>query len=350
MMDGIAIDSSEYHGIGTEFTLAGTQAAGAPALEKLMPNTCFEVMTGAVLPIDCDCVVPVEEISITGDSVILTPDADVTSGKFIHPTAFDTMEDKELISPNARLGATELAIAASVGHTQLKVSKLPRILIITSGDEVIPPEQAPKDYQIRRSHPILLKTMIESSSLGSCKLLHLSDEKDQTQQAIQQSLTGYDFLIFTGGISKGKFDFIAPTLTELVGEATVHGVRQKPGKPFGFWNATSSSPNIFALPGNPFSVFATAVRYLLPALRQHLGLAELSLTLPLAVDFNWTAPISGFAAISINEKGEALPQPTKNSGNYLSLTAATGVIEINQANSTHNKGSHLRFFPIIGIS
>lgn len=345
MMDGIAIDSSEFHGIGTEFKIEGIQAAGSPALKKSTPQGCLEVMTGAILPEGCDCVIPVEEISITEKSVILSPDTITDSGKFIHRTGSDSQQGSVLLEDKIRLGAAELAIAASVGKVQFEVSKLPQITILTSGDEVIPPSQDPKAFEIRSSHPSFLKQIIEANQLGVCQHIHLPDDRATTSTAILSALASSDFIILTGGISKGKFDFIAPELTKLIGEPLFHGVKQRPGKPFGFWHDQASSTSVFALPGNPLSVCATASRYLIPALIKHQSLPVSNYLIPLSHDFHWKAPIPGLAPSIILDDHTADVQQMQNSGDYLCLARCSGFIEFSQPQSKYAKHTQLAFYP-----
>jgi len=343
MMDGVAIDSSEFFGLGTELRLAGTQAAGSPALEKWLPDTCFEVMTGAPIPIGCDCVIPVEEISITEDSVIFSPDAIGTSGQFIHPLGSDAKDGQELVSAGYLLGPAELAIAASVGQTELTVSKRPHVAIITSGDEVIPPHQHPTAYQIRQSHPTALINMLQP--LVTVNHHHISDDLEETERVLQQAVQNFDFVILTGGVSKGKFDYIAPTLNKLLGEPVFHGIRQRPGKPMGFWH-TPNGPIVFGLPGNPVSVMATASRYVLPALKHHLQLrTPHSQTIQLAQPFSWKADIPGFAPVAFDNEGRHIISPMRNSGDYLCLAGCVGMAELPTPKHTYTSSDALQLYP-----
>lgn len=333
MMDGIALNSEEYHGIGTDFIYAGTQAAGTPPLEKLLPQTCFEVMTGAVLPKGCDCVVPVEELSREGDSYILSPNAEVRAGHFIHARGTDAEKGNILIPSGKKLGHAELAVAASVGAVELKVARLPIIHLLTTGDEVISPEKIPKHYEIRRSHPSALQAFIEEKKLGLCKHTHLADDAKHIQQALENSLENADFIVLTGGISKGKFDHVAPAMRQLIGEPLFHGIKQKPGKPMAFWQHKNTS--IFALPGNPLSVLATAHRYLFPALRTYQETKkerkekkEEPALRELAEDINWQAPLPGFLPVIEKANGTLKPLTFKNSGDYTNLVGMSGFVEL----------------------
>ena len=362
MMDGVAVSSEECHGIGTAFEIAGTQAAGKPQLQKVEAQTCFEVMTGAVLPEGCDCVIPVEEISVTGNSVILSPDAVTDSGHFIHKSGSDASKGQVLVAAHSKLHAAELAIAASVGEIELQVSRLPKITVLTSGDEVVDPSTTPLDYQIRRSHPTAVITTLEMAKLGKCDHVHLPDDLEETKAALVEALENSDFLILTGGVSKGKFDYIAPALTELMGEPLFHGVRQKPGKPFGLW-ASNQQKNqsqqnqqnqqiqqqsvvAFALPGNPVSVMASLARYVIPALKYHLNTEDSVERRTLAEDFAWRAPIAGLAPCQTDNSGAVIAKVMNNSGDYLSMSNSNGFVYFSKPKTGYEAGELLEFYPL----
>jgi len=324
MMDGIAIHSDEFTGIGSVFTIEGTQAAGSPQLKKNMPDSCFEIMTGAPVPSGCDCVIP---------------------NKYIHAAGSDCQLGDTVLSPSSQLHAPELAIAASVGATNIKVSKLPNITILTSGDEVISPSETPLPYQLRSSHPSALTAALNKSKLGNVTHQHIPDDKDATLTTLKQCFETSDWIILTGGVSKGKFDYIAPALEEFMGEPTLHGIKQRPGKPLGFWK-TPTSPYIFALPGNPVSVMTTAARYLIPSLKKHLGHPSQPQARVLAEPANWSAAIPGFLPVAQLPDATVKPLYTYNSGDFLSLATCTGFIECSLPKHTIPAGATLPYFPL----
>lgn len=384
MMDGIAIAHASYADGRRDFRIAGTQAAGMPALELTDPATCIEVMTGAPLPRGADTVVMVEDISTRDGTAHLRPDAVVSKNQHIHPLGSDKKSGAPLVPSGSLLGAPELAIAASVGRTQLLVHPLPRILLVTTGDEVIPPDETPEPYQIRRSHYHAIRAGIESHRLGVVRTVHVPDDPEALEHAIRSGIGNHDAILLTGGISKGKFDHVAPVLRELAGEPLFHGVAQRPGKPFAFWlaetgrdshdapqhenkraraddddeggeeckraRADDGAPTcrgeeckraIFALPGNPVSVMACLARYVLPALRQMRGEPWKPGTLPLARDLVWNAPFPGLVACRISQN-QIHPQPPRNSGDYTALAGSHGICEIA---STTRAGTLLKFYP-----
>ncbi|MDA0766447.1 MAG: molybdopterin molybdotransferase MoeA, partial [Verrucomicrobia bacterium] len=250
MMDGIAFRSANASVSGARLKIHGLQAAGDPAPGPLPDHSCWEIMTGARLPDDCDTVVPYEQIERDGDHAILseTPPA---PGTHIHALGSDFAQGAELVPTGTPISSRVAAVAATVGAATLSVIRKPRITILTTGDELVPPEQVPAPYQVRRSNDAALRTALQA--WGPCEVTtrHLPDCPDQLTAALQSALQTSDLILSCGGISKGKRDHMRPVLENLLGAPHFHGIAQRPGKPLAFW---SGPPPLFALPGNPMSV------------------------------------------------------------------------------------------------
>lgn len=325
MMDGIAIAHASYAAGGTSYPISGTQAAGSSQLSLSDANSCIEVMTGCALPEGCDCVIPVEQIEVSGNTATLRNGDEHRLGQHIHPAGSDGPAGEILLHKGQRLGPTELTIAASVGATNLQVSRLPRILTITTGDELVDPETTPAAHQIRRSHDTTLASVIGGMGLGTVKSIHARDDPEALNKAITGALSTHEVLILTGGISRGKFDHVAPVLEEILGPPQFHGIAQRPGKPMAFW---SHGIPVFALPGNPVSVMACTARYLIPALRQMLGGSSWQApTLPATGSFKCPAHFTGLVPCRIRD-GRIQLAPPSNSGNLLALANTDGVAEL----------------------
>ena len=338
MMDGIAIHSSANRGT---LTIEAVQAAGSPALTLLDTNACLEVMTGAVIPVGCNCVVPIEEVFIENGQARISDKYAYAAGDFIHREASDHLTGDTMLEAGTVLGAAELAIAASCGACQLQVSRTPQIHLITTGDEVVPPEATPEPFQIRSSHPIAILSAIDSAGLGSVTHTHIADDEVATRTALQQSLAAADILILTGGVSKGKFDYIAPLLNEIAGTPLFHGISQRPGKPFAYFD---SPIPIFALPGNPLSVMACLARYVIPALKFNLGIPSGLKYLPLSTPAPTHPKLTQLLAGRI-ENGEIYPSSPNNSGDYAALLGCHGVIEIPFSKTPSPANTHYNFYP-----
>ena len=149
-MDGIAFAASA--GTRRSFRIAGMQPAGSPPLTLHSTDECIEVMTGAMLPIGCDTVVPVERIRVADGGATFEDGYAPAPGQHVHRRAADARAGDVLLTPGTRLGAPEIAIAASAGLPRLAVSRLPRIAVISTGDELVEPGLPVLDHQIRRSN------------------------------------------------------------------------------------------------------------------------------------------------------------------------------------------------------
>ena len=362
MMDGIAIAHASFASGNTRFPITGTQAAGTPALTLENADSCIEVMTGCVLPHGCDCIIPIEQIDLSENTASLHSDASPQAQQHIHSAGSDTAAGEILLNSGQVLNAAELAIAASCGATDLKVSALPRILIITTGDELVAPEVTPLPHQIRRSHATALEALITGMKLGKVDSLHIADDPLALKDTITEALPAHDILIFTGGISKGKYDYVAPVLTELLGSPHFHGIAQRPGKPMAFWtHKPNNDPTtraddgaaegrekckraiandgaaegreeckrlIFAHPGNPVSVMACAARYLIPSLVEILsGRSPTPQQLPATGSFHCPSHFTGLVPCRINN-GRIQLVPPSNSGNFLALAATDGIAQL----------------------
>jgi molybdopterin molybdotransferase len=327
MMDGIAIAHASFASGNTRFSITDTQAAGTPALTLENADSCIEVMTGCVLPHGCDCIIPIEHIDLSENTASLHSDASPQAKQHIHSAGSDTAAGEILLSSGQVLNAAELAIAASCGATHLKVSALPRILIITTGDELVAPEATPLPHQIRRSHATALEALITGMKLGTVDNIHIADDALALKETITEALPAHDILILTGGISKGKYDYVAPVLTELLGSPHFHGIAQRPGKPMAFWK-NSNSPLVFAHPGNPVSVMACAARYLIPSLVEILsGRSPNPQQLPATGSFHCPSHFTGLVPCRINN-GRIQLVPPSNSGNFLALAGTDGIAQL----------------------
>jgi molybdopterin molybdotransferase len=327
MMDGIAIAHASFASGNNRFLITDTQAAGTPALTLENADSCIEVMTGCVLPHGCDCIIPIEHIDLSENTASLHSDASPQAKQHIHSAGSDTAAGEILLSSGQVLNAAELAIAASCGATHLKVSALPRILIITTGDELVAPEATPLPHQIRRSHATALEALITGMKLGTVDNIHIADDALALKETITEALPAHDILILTGGISKGKYDYVAPVLTELLGSPHFHGIAQRPGKPMAFWK-NSNSPLVFAHPGNPVSVMACAARYLIPSLVEILsGRSPNPQQLPATGSFHCPSHFTGLVPCRINN-GRIQLVPPSNSGNFLALAGTDGIAQL----------------------
>ncbi len=271
-MDGFALRSAAWAAGGRRFRVTGTQAAGMGPLHIKADDECVEIMTGAVLPTGADCVVPYEETTRDGTMMTMATGVQTAAGRSVHARGSDCAQDTVIVPAGAWLTAREVAVAAACGGATLSVGRRPRVAVVATGDElteVDAPSLAP--HQIRKSNDHALRAaLLAGGRAANVERFHLRDERDEVEAALRRIVAEFDVVLLTGGVSKGKFDFVPAALAALGVEKKIAGVAQRPGKPFWFGMTPRLTP-VFALPGNPVSASVCYRRYVVPALDKMLG-------------------------------------------------------------------------------
>ena len=344
-MDGIAIASPAMG--RREFRLAGTQAAGMPACSLADESDCFEVMTGAVLPRGTDTVVPVEKLHISEGRAAIDAGWTPVAGQFVHRRGADAAAGAVLLAPGIRLGAPETAIAASAGRGSLEVSRLPRIAVISTGDELVEPEKPIEAHQVRRSNTYGLAAALRLAGFAPVTDRHLTDDRAAIESALDEALARHDVLVLSGGVSAGRFDHVPAALAAIGVRQVFHHVAQRPGRPMWF-GLRQDGRAVFALPGNPVSVLVCLARYVIPALIARSG-APRPVRPPviLAREFDFPAPLTCFLPVALrydrDARAQAEPRPTGGSGDFISLAGTDGFVELPQGPATHPAGLSVPF-------
>ncbi|WP_066838037.1 molybdopterin molybdotransferase MoeA [Rufibacter ruber] len=346
-MDGIAFRFNSFARGTRSFQMAGTQAAGDAPLEITQENACVEIMTGAALPASVDTVVRYEDLEIeNGVATVLVEQ--VKKGQNVHRQGQDKQQNEVVALTNQLVTPALVGMAAAVGATELPVKKLPKVLVISTGDELVEVHQTPAPYQIRRSNSYLVKAALQAYQVEP-DLLHLPDDLATTKDQLQRCLAQYEVILLSGGISMGKFDYVPQVLEELQVQKLFQKVRQKPGKPFWF-GRHGNGALVFALPGNPVSTFLCLNRYFLPWLHASLGLpAKQKVSAALTTDFRFPPDLTYFLQVRLqySEQGQLLATPLEGngSGDFSNLVEADAFLELPQERDRFEKGDVLRVWP-----
>ncbi|MDA8976629.1 molybdopterin molybdotransferase MoeA [bacterium] len=331
-MDGIAFRFTDFD--GAPLTLQGIHAAGNPTPPALKKKYCWQIMTGSAMPPDCDTVIPYEEVSLTDTHATINCEA--VPGKFIHREGSDASTGHLMIKSGTRIKPGHLGMMASIGAAQIQATRLPRVKILTTGDELIPVGESPLPHQLRQSNGITLLSAIQNWGPVAASWSHLPDDLETTTEGIDEALESSDLVILSGGISKGRRDYVRPALESLRGEPIFHGVAQRPGKPLAFWKG------IVALPGNPNSTLTTFQRYVVPILRRMTGTPDAqAITLPLAEPISKHAFLTQFLPAKLNPEGKTISLSPQNSGDFVTPLEGTGYLEIPPGN---DKATSARYF------
>lgn len=336
MMDGIAIrwnDLAEH----TSFKVIGVCSAGLQQQFSPEKGECVEIMTGAALPERFDTVVPYEHITIENGIAKIETNP-LKQFQNIHLKGTDFKEGATLTIANRTINAAVIGIAASIGKETLLVKKNPRITIISTGDELVSIDKTPLPGQIRQSNVWALLSLLQSIGL-TAEIAHLPDDLDAVIAQLTLHQKSNDIILMSGGVSKGKFDYIARALEHLKCDTLFHRISQKPGKPMLFGKLQDTF--IFGFPGNPVSTVVCACKYFIPWLQSALGMADTTIQAVLQSDVTIKSNLTFFLPVTLQLKDgqlQAYPAPNNGSGDFASLAAMDGWMEIPENSKEIKKG------------
>jgi molybdopterin molybdotransferase len=329
-MDGIAIASAEFVAGRRQFRIAGTQAAGSQRMVLANADTCLEVMTGAVAPQGCDCVIPVERLVIEDGVATVPDDFPVSPALNIHERGIDCRSGEILLEAGTRIGAPELAVIAANGLVKATISRRPRIMVISTGNELVEPGQPLRDWQIYRSNVYAVLTALQRRGYPDLAHDHMPDDLDTMRERLRSHLETHDVLIMSGGVSMGRFDYVPRALHDLDVGMVFHKIQQRPGRPMWFGTGANGR-TVYALPGNPVSTLICLGRYVFDGLDAAMGATPRMIEcIPLATDTEVRPPLTLFLPVKLQWAGgpSAEPRPTQGSGDFTSLIGTDGFIEL----------------------
>lgn len=344
-MDGICIDKTYFDNGQQSFTIENIQPAGSEQLTLQNPENCIEVMTGAVLPKNANAVIRYEDVLIKDGVATIAIDT-LKDFQNIHPKGKDQQENDVLIEKNTVISSSEIGVIATVGKAEVRVAKQPIVLIISTGDELVGVNEVPKAHQIRRSNVFTLVALLGDLKIPS-ETKHLNDNKEELTKKIASYLEEYDVILFSGAVSKGKFDFLPEVLAELNVKKQFHKVAQRPGKPFWFGTNSETKTVVFAFPGNPISTFVNCLFYFYPWYKKSIGLPLIKKTAILEENVTFKPNLDYFLQVFIsNKNGQLFAKPIKGngSGDLVSLVNANAFIHLSNDKTEFKKGE---VYPIL---
>lgn len=346
-MDGIAIQFDAFSNGIKSFKIIHTQAAGQEPVTSARDNECSEIMTGASLPLCFDTVIPYEHLIIE-NGIARVCENNVQKGQNIHFKGTDKKSQDIILVSGNTVTPSGIGVLASVGKTEVLVKKLPKIVIVSTGDEVIEVHKSPNQFQIRRSNNYTLKAVLEQYHIEP-EMMHLPDDPKTTFEQLHLCLRNFDVIILTGGVSMGKFDYVPQSLKDLSVQPVFYKVQQKPGKPF-WLGSYQEKKMVFAFPGNPVSTFLCMHRYFLPWLHaslrttyEHKAFAILNEDVMFKPDLQYFLQVK----LSINEKGtlNATPVAGNGSGDFSNLLNADAFMELPKEKDEFKKGDSYPIWP-----
>ena len=331
-MDGIAIKASSWTKGVRNYEIERLQPAGSIRTKLQGDDNAIEIMTGAILPENTDAVIQYEEIEIMekeGKRIASIQSSQVVPYQNVHRMGEDRKAGELLIPEGTIIAAPEIGVMASAGMWEVLVYDVPHVAIISTGDELVEVNEVPEAHQIRKSNVYSIQTELTGLGIVS-ELFHLQDSKDALFQSLQSIMKEYPVLILSGGVSKGKLDYVPGVLEALGIKKFFHGVKQRPGKPF--WFGRSGDNTVFALPGNPVSTFMCFQRYVKMWFERCLSVSPKRFYAGLTEDILFKPELTYFLQVKIHVtphgKIEAAPVAGHGSGDLANMLQADGFLEL----------------------
>ena len=261
--DGYALRAADIANVPATLRLIGQVKAGSALPEdvKLTSGTCVEIMTGAPVPPSADAVIMVEYTTASAVNVIIKRAA--ATGDNVVPRGSEARSGQLLLPKGTCLNHAHLAVATSVGKSQLSVYKKPRIAILSTGDEIVDVSATPGPYQIRNSNSFSLAAQVIAAGADPVQLPVAPDEPTRLRELIAEGLKS-DLLLLSGGVSMGKYDLVEQVLDDFDSEFFFTGARIQPGKPLVFGRSNKANKPFLGLPGNPLSTMVTFTLFARP--------------------------------------------------------------------------------------
>lgn len=321
-MDGYACRAGDAH---LPLRVIEHVPAGAVPRHPISPGTCAKVMTGAPVPEGADCVLIVEEVEERGDGLVQFTGPEPRSN--IVPRGDDIRAGDRVLEAGTRLRPQHLPVLASAGRSEARVTRQPRVAVIATGDELVPPGAVPGPGKIRNSNSAQLAALAREAGADTTDLGIVRDHEGELRAAWEKALAHHDVVISTGGVSMGDYDLVPDILKHHGFEIHFDRVAIQPGKPVLF--ATRREQACFGLSGNPVSSFLQFMLFGEPFLRALQGApsAMREIVAPLGERFvRKNAGRMGWVPVRFDSECRVRSIEFHGSAHINAFTAADGII------------------------
>lgn len=320
--------------------------AGSTARRRLVPGQTMRIMTGAPFPDGAQAVVPVEASDGGVDVVRLS--AAAVDGAHVRRAASDVHRGDLVLRAGALLGPGALALLASVGRDRVRVHPAPRVVVLSTGSELVAPGVVPGYGKVVDSNGIMLMAAVLEAGACARQVGAVADESETFLRRLTDELADADLVITTGGVSAGAYDTVKEVLREL-GTVWFGKVAMQPGMPQGFGTVGSNATPIFTLPGNPASAYVSFEMFVRPALRRLAGHAVLHRSQVSAVaQESWNAPLHKVqlarAKVSVTADGRRGVRLAGGQGSYVlaGLAQADALVRVPEGVSRVEEGEQVQ--------
>lgn len=323
-MDGYAMQLDDIEKGIVEFIVVENIFAGQVSTIGLTSGQCYKIMTGAAVPESADMVIQKENIIENGKIIKVQP-GNYKKFQQIAKQGEDVKEGECIVSPPVNCTPAIISVLAAMGKAAVKMEKLPRVAVFTTGNEIVGVGESVSTGQIRNSNQYMFLALLQKWGIKPFLCEHIRDDKKELYEMLSKGITG-DIIIVSGGVSAGDSDHVPEILESLGITKLFHKVAIKPGKPF-WCGHVPGGVMVFALPGNPFSGLVTFTLFVETYLSYCFGLAKPeSVTLPLHRQHVKKSNLDEFFPVAIrNFPLSALPLSFNGSGDILAALQADGI-------------------------
>jgi molybdopterin molybdotransferase len=323
-MDGYAFRRADLDAAGNTLPISARIHAGH-APEALATGTAARIFTGACVPAGADTVVMQEHCREADDRVSVDPTPAL--GANIRRAGEDLRASAEIVAAGRRLAPQDLGLLASTGMDRVRVSRPVRVVVLSTGDELVRPGIALQAGQIYNSNATVLDGLLTRLGCEVTAIEHVPDTAAATRAALEQASARADLVVSSGGVSVGEADHVKNTVAEL-GRLDLWKIAVKPGKPLAFGQIDRTP--FLGLPGNPVAVFVTFCLFAAPLIRRMQGRSD-DLPEPIGLPAGFALDKPGkreeYLRVRI-ESGRLVPYPHQGSGVLSSVAWAHGLARI----------------------
>ena len=266
-IDGFAFKTTSLKELPARLKIIGESPAGSSRPLTVKEGEAVLVTTGGIIPEGADASVRIEDVKVEGDEVII--DFPVERGNLINFKGSEIKKGEKVIETGELLDWRKLGLLAHVGVHRIKVFQRVRVGIISTGTEVLEPEEPFREGAVRNTNLYTLKGLLRKVGAEVIYLGKVKDEPENLRRTIRQALETCDFTVTTGGVSKGKYDLVKGVIEELGVETHFTQTDIRPGRPLTF--GTYGDRLFFGLPGYPAATLVNALEFLVPAVKKASG-------------------------------------------------------------------------------
>lgn len=337
-MDGYAFEFASWQ--GRPLQVIGETAAGHPSEHFLKSGQAMRIFTGAPVPAGADTVVMQEKVKLE-NGVLLIEDDKLSKGSNVRLAGSQNSVGDTLLKAHTNLSAGAMGFLAGCGVAKVEVFVPPRVTILVTGDEIVPPGSILQPGQVFECNSFSLTGALAAFNIIP-EVHHCRDSQENIREAIKNALTRSDLLLITGGVSVGDYDFVVPSLEENGVERLFHRIKQKPAKPL--YAGKKDTVSVFGLPGNPASVLTSFYVYVAPLVRYLTGLDEITASAHLATSYSRKPGLTQFLKGFVLE-GIVNILEGQESYRMDGFANANCLIEVPEEISELEKGSTVRIIP-----